>query len=84
MYKEENKLYFTVFIMLVFFSCKNAKQQAPLFQLTSNTGINFTNTVTNTKNFNIFSYRNFYNGAGVAIGDINNDGLSDVFYRQYG
>lgn len=44
-----------------------------------NTGINFTNTVENKKDFNIFSYRNFYNGGGVAIGDINNDGLPDVF-----
>ena len=44
------------------------------------TGIDFTNTVKNNPNFNIFSYRNFYNGGGAAIGDINNDGLSDVFF----
>ncbi|MBK8701571.1 MAG: VCBS repeat-containing protein [Saprospiraceae bacterium] len=43
------------------------------------TGINFINKVENTDRFNIFNYRNFYNGGGVAIGDINNDGLSDVF-----
>ncbi|MGB5645858.1 VCBS repeat-containing protein [Muriicola sp.] len=43
------------------------------------TGINFINKVENQKNFNIFKYRNFYNGGGVAIGDINNDGLSDIF-----
>jgi enediyne biosynthesis protein E4 len=42
-------------------------------------GINFTNTVENTDEMNIFNYRNFYNGAGVAIGDINNDGLPDVY-----
>jgi hypothetical protein len=36
--------------------------------------------VTNSKDFNILTYRNYYNGGGVAIGDINNDGLSDVFF----
>ncbi|MBT8238936.1 MAG: VCBS repeat-containing protein [Croceitalea sp.] len=43
------------------------------------TGIDFVNSVENQKNFNIFKYRNFYNGGGVAIGDINNDGLSDIY-----
>jgi len=45
----------------------------------SETGINFENKVIDTKALNIFSYRNFYNGAGVGIGDINNDGLPDVY-----
>ncbi|HRN55315.1 MAG TPA: CRTAC1 family protein [Agriterribacter sp.] len=44
------------------------------------TGIDFFNNIHNTKDFNIFSYRNFYNGGGVAIGDINNDGLADIFF----
>ncbi|MDN3593818.1 VCBS repeat-containing protein [Zunongwangia endophytica] len=43
------------------------------------TGISFINQVKNEKDFNIFRYRNFYNGAGVGIGDINNDGLPDVY-----
>jgi enediyne biosynthesis protein E4 len=45
----------------------------------SQTGINFVNEVENGQEMNIFKYRNFYNGGGVAIGDINNDGLSDVY-----
>lgn len=45
-----------------------------------NTGIEFSNNIQNTSDFNIFTYRNFYNGGGVAIGDINNDGLPDVFF----
>ena len=61
-----------------FFSC-NEKKQLALFTLENNTGINFINKVENTKDFNIFTYRNFYNGGGVAIGDINNDSLPDVF-----
>lgn len=43
------------------------------------TGINFVNAVENLNEFNIFTYRNFYNGGGVGIGDINNDGLPDVY-----
>jgi hypothetical protein len=44
------------------------------------TGIHFANTLTETEDFNIIEYLYFYNGAGVAIGDINNDGLPDIFF----
>lgn len=44
------------------------------------TGIGFTNTVQDREDYNILTYRNFYNGGGVALGDINNDGLPDVFF----
>ncbi|MDQ2753682.1 MAG: VCBS repeat-containing protein, partial [Bacteroidota bacterium] len=47
-----------------------------------NTGINFNNKVEDGKLENSFLFRNFYNGGGVAIGDINNDGLADVFFTS--
>ena len=49
---------------------------------TAQTGIDFVNEVENTRDFNIFSYRNFYNGGGVGIGDINNDGLPDIYFTN--
>lgn len=43
------------------------------------THVDFSNDIKNQSDFNIFKYRNFYNGGGVAIGDVNNDGLSDIY-----
>jgi enediyne biosynthesis protein E4 len=43
------------------------------------TGVDFINEVVDEENFNILTYRNFYNGGGVAIGDINNDSLPDIY-----
>ena len=77
---------FIIFISLslfVFLSCSiKEKPSNTLFtKLNSKTtNIDFKNEITNTKDLNIFKYRNFYNGGGVAIGDINNDGLPDVFF----
>jgi len=52
-----------------------------LFKLipSEESGIEFINKITNEKDLNIFLYRNFYNGGGVGIGDINNDGLADIY-----
>lgn len=43
-------------------------------------GITFRNDLDYTEAFNVYTYRNFYNGAGVGIADFNNDGLSDIFF----
>ncbi|MEM6803248.1 MAG: VCBS repeat-containing protein, partial [Bacteroidota bacterium] len=43
-------------------------------------GIDFVNQLEYDKDFNIYTYRNFYNGGGVAIGDINQDGLMDIYF----
>jgi enediyne biosynthesis protein E4 len=63
-------------------SACSAPKQKTLFTLMSadSTHIDFTNQLTDTRTFNVYTYRNFYNGGGVALGDINNDGLIDVFF----
>ncbi|MEO7966360.1 MAG: VCBS repeat-containing protein, partial [Gemmatimonadaceae bacterium] len=42
------------------------------------TGVKFTNQIKETRELNVFTYRNYYNGGGVAIGDLNGDGLPEV------
>ena len=44
------------------------------------TGIKFKNSIKETENFNVLEYGYLYNGGGVSIGDINNDGLSDIYF----
>jgi enediyne biosynthesis protein E4 len=59
-------------------------KSATTFSLISaqQSGVDFVNQVDDLKDFNILNYRNFYNGGGVAIGDINNDGLEDLFFTS--
>ena len=61
-------------------SCREKKASTLFSEIPPNqSGISFTNSVENSKDFNIFSYRNFYNGGGVALGDLNNDDLPDIY-----
>ncbi len=72
-------LSFLVFSAMII-SCKDKKPV--LFSLTnkSDTGIDFRNNLQPSTEIDIMKYTYFYNGGGVAIGDINNDGLQDVFF----
>ncbi len=70
--------------MAIMASCSVQEKQASVPTLfvrvdPSATGIQFQNDLEISPEFDVFRYRNFYNGGGVGIGDINNDGLPDVY-----
>lgn len=74
-----------IIFALFLFSCSNKKDDTPaLFDAldSKTTGIDFVNKLTPTAQFNMFNYMYFYNGAGVGVGDFNNDGLVDIFFSS--
>ncbi|MDC6365505.1 MULTISPECIES: VCBS repeat-containing protein [Flavobacteriaceae] len=71
---------FMLLLLIVLIAgCKN---RGRLFNNPSpeSTGITFTNTVSELDDLSILDYLYFYNGGGVSMGDINNDGLPDIFF----
>lgn len=72
------KLFSLLLISLWLISCSNSTR----FELLNSkrTGVDFNNTITETDSLNILNYENIYNGAGVGVGDLNNDGLADLVF----
>src|SRR5947199_5408523 len=67
---------------VLFDGCGQQQKTPPLFRLLTpdQTGVRFANTITTTDSENVQTDVYVYNGAGVAIGDIDNDGLPDIFF----
>ena len=73
-----------IIYFLIFFNFSCSKTETKLFEKlsSSKTGISFANNLSYKEDFNIFTYRNYYNGGGVGLGDINNDGLLDIYFTS--
>ncbi len=72
---------FLLFLTILCSGCKESAEPA-LFKLlpSSQTNIVFNNLITESDSLNVLRFEYIYNGAGVGIGDFNNDGLSDIFF----
>jgi hypothetical protein len=69
-----------LWLSVVFYSCKNDSTTLFTSLDKNHTGINFQNTFFDDGPLNVANYIYFYNGGGVATGDINNDGLPDILF----
>jgi len=85
---------FSIFTLLIIISCKgdhklkqvqdHLENTSTLFRLVpiEKSGIDFANNLPVTDYLNPFLYDYYYNGGGVAIGDVNNDGLEDIYFTS--
>ena len=68
--------------ILLFWACSSPEETLFTAIPAKQSGVTFNNALSYTEDFNPYTYRNFYNGGGVALGDINNDGLIDIFLTE--
>ena len=81
MLPNANRFITLVCLLILFASCGQPQEEKLFSQLSSDhTNINFTNSLQEEEGFDVFRYRNYYNGGGVGIGDLNNDGLPDIYF----
>jgi enediyne biosynthesis protein E4 len=69
-------------LLFLVFNVRGYSQEKKIFSLLPAAGTNiiFNNLLAETPQLNIIAYEYFYNGGGVATGDFNNDGLTDLYF----
>lgn len=74
------KALITILLLIIAFSAHS--QEIKLFESvpSKKSGIQFKNSITEALDYNALTHENMYNGGGVAVGDINNDGLDDIYF----
>lgn len=78
--KRELTVCLLFFACILVWSCRQKENTLFTEVPSSHTGIQFKNEIQENVDFNILTYEYLYNGGGVAVGDINNDGLTDIFF----
>ena len=78
---------FLICVVVIVIACQQTDQNSKSFKNTlfrsvppGKSGIKFRNQLQETDSANSIFYEYYYNGAGLAIGDLNNDGLSDIVF----
>lgn len=74
------RLWLCIGTVLGFTILTGCTRERPLFTRMEQTGISFENRIVEQDAFNVLEYEYFYNGAGVAVGDLNQDGLVDLYF----
>ena len=77
---------FTILLIAIIPVTSFAQQQNAVKLFTTlpqtETGVNFTNTISETPEMFLYLYENLYVGTGVSVADINNDGLPDIYFNS--
>src|SRR5258708_39309257 len=71
---------YCLFLSFALFECSSNSEKLFVTASSADTGIHFSNTITIGDSLTLTGFEYIYNGGGVAVGDINNDGLQDIYF----